>query len=136
VSHENVEVVRRVLEAWQRDDFDVFLANIDPAIEWQPVLERLVEGAESAYRGHEGMRRFWHYYRTELADFEVEAQELRDVGDDRVVLLGRFGWRGAASGVKLESPVGMVITVRDGKMIQSTDYPSQQEALKAVGLEE
>src|SRR6266852_6967271 len=125
MSQANVDVVRRCLEAWQRDDFDAWLATIDPTIEWQPVLERLVEGAESAYRGHEGMRRFWHFYRTELEDFEVEAHELRDVGDDRVVLLGRFGWRGAASGVNVESPVGMVITVRDGKMVQSIDYLSK-----------
>ena len=134
MSQANVEVVQAALEASQRDDFDAFLSVIDPAIEWQPVLERLVEGAESAYRGHEGMRRFWNLYRTELEDFEVEAQELRDVGDDRVVLLGRFGWRGAASGVDVESPVGMVITVRDEKMIQSIDYLSQHEALEAVGL--
>ena len=98
-------------------------------------LERLVEGTESFYRGHDGMRRFWHVYRTEFEDFQVEAEELRDLGDDRVVLLGRFRWRGSASGIATESPLGMVFTVRDGKIIQSVDYFSQQHALKAVGLE-
>ena len=60
-------------------------------------LERLVEGTESFYRGHDGMRRFWHVYRTEFEDFQVEAEELRDLGDDRVVLrpvpLARLGER-------------------------------------------
>ena len=32
---ENVEAVRRGLDAYQRDDFDSWLATIDPAIEWQ-----------------------------------------------------------------------------------------------------
>jgi ketosteroid isomerase-like protein len=80
------------------------------------------------------VRQLWQDYRTQLAYFEIEAQELRDVGDDRVVFLGRFRWRGLASGIESESPVGMVITVRDGKIIQSIDYLSYEEALKAVGL--
>jgi ketosteroid isomerase-like protein len=134
MSPENVETVQRQLVAWQRDDLDTWVSNTDPAIEWHTVLERLVEGPESVYRGHDGVRQLWQDYRTQLAYFEIEAQELRDVGDDRVVFLGRFRWRGLASGIESESPVGMVITVRDGKIVQSIDYLSYEEALKAVGL--
>ena len=79
MSQENVEIVLRMVEAWQRDDFKSWLATIDPAVEWHTVLERLAEGPESFYRGHEGMRRFWHSYRTEFEDFEFESQGLRDV---------------------------------------------------------
>src|SRR6266550_2863992 len=125
MSQENVEIVRRNLRAWQRDDFEGFLLRTHPEI----------EGQESAYHGHEGMRRLWDTYRTELDGFEVEAEEIRDVGDDRVVLIGRIRWRGAASGIESESPFGMVITVRDGKMFRSVDYLSHDEPLKAVGLE-
>ena len=136
MSQENVEIVRRALQAWQRDDFDSWMAAIDPAMDHHTVLERLVEGTESFYRGHEGMRRAWRVYRTEFEEFQVEAQELRDVGGDRVVLLGRFRWRGPASGIATESPLGMVFTLRDGKIIRSLDYFSHEEALKAVGLSE
>jgi ketosteroid isomerase-like protein len=136
MSQANVEIVRRALEAWQRDDFDTWLSACDPDIEWHPGLERLVEGTESTYRGHEGMRRFWRAYRTELENFEVEAQELRDAGDDRVVILGKFRWRGVTSGIESESPMGLVMTLRGGKVIQSFDYFSHQEALQAVGLTE
>jgi hypothetical protein len=52
-----------------------------------------------------------------------------------VVLLGAR-LRGATSGIETETPVGLVMTVRDGKVIRSFDYPTHQEALKAVGLEE
>src|SRR6476646_7765133 len=136
MSQENVEVARRSLEAWQRDDFDSWLALIDPAVEWSGLaIDRLAEGTESGYRGHEGMRQLWHFLRIEF-DLEVEAQELRDVGDDRVVLLGGFRWRGPSSGIVVESPVGFVATVRDGKIVRAEDYLSHEEALKAVGLEE
>ena len=136
MSRENVEIVRRMVEAWQGDDFESWLATIDPTVEWHAVLQRLVEGPESLYRGHDGMRRFWSDYRTELSHMQVEAQGLRDVGDDRVLLLVRFQWRGVASGIEMESPVGLVMTLRDGKVIRSFDYLSHQEALKAVGLSE
>ena len=41
---QNVEVVRRNLRAWQRDDLEAFLLRTHPEIEWHAVLERLVEG--------------------------------------------------------------------------------------------
>jgi ketosteroid isomerase-like protein len=136
MSRENVEACRQSMEAWERDDLDSWLATMDPIVEWHATVERLVEGTENFYRGHEGMRRLWHFWRTEFEDFEIEAQELRDGGDDRVVLLGRIRWRGLASGIATESPIGMVITVRGGKIIRSMDYLTHQEALEAVGLSE
>ena len=65
--------------------------------EWHTVLERAVEGPESLYRGHEGLRRLWHFYRTELDRFEIDALEIRDVDEERVLLLGRFRWSGSAN---------------------------------------
>jgi ketosteroid isomerase-like protein len=90
---------------------------------------------ESAYRGLGGMLALWTGYRTELEDFQVSAQELRDAGDC-VVLLGHIHWRGRASEIELDSPVGMVITVSDGKIVRSVDYLSHAEALEAAGLRE
>ena len=136
MSQENVDVMRRNLEAWQRDDLEAFMAGIHPAIEWHAVLERLVEGPQSVYRGHEGVRRLWHTYRTDLDGFEVEAEEMHGVGGDRVLLLGRIRWRGVASGIETESPFAMVITVRDGKMFHSVDHLSREEAFETLRLSE
>jgi ketosteroid isomerase-like protein len=78
MSRENVEIVQQGLEAWQRDDLTTWLSTLDPAVEWRTALERLVEGIGSFYRGLEGMRELWTVYRTELEDFRIEAQGLRD----------------------------------------------------------
>jgi len=136
MSSENVELAWQILKAWQRDDLDAWLSMLDPSIAWHTVLERLVEGNESVYRGHEGMRRLWDVYRTELENFEIEAHDVRDVGDDRVLLLGRFRWRGPASGIETKSSLSMCITLRDGKAIESVDYLSHREGLEAAGLAE
>jgi ketosteroid isomerase-like protein len=52
------------------------------------------------------------------------------------VLLGRFRWRGPASGIATESPLGMVVTIRGGRITRSVDYFSHHDALEAVRLEE
>ena len=66
----------------------------------------------------------------------IHADDAGNLPDDRVVLLGKLRWRGLKSGIESEAPLGAVITLRDGKKIQSIDYLSHQEALKAVGLKE
>jgi ketosteroid isomerase-like protein len=98
-----------------------------------PVFERLTGGDEHCYRGIEGVRQLWSVYRTEFEDFEVWPDELRDADEDRAVLVGHTRWRGPASGIETESPFGMVITVRNGKIVHSMDYLSHEEALEAVG---
>ena len=100
------------------------------------MFERLLGGEETCYRGVDGLRRMWSVYRTEFADFEVWADDLRPADDDRVVLLGHLRWRGPTSGIQTESALGQVMTLRDGKVVHSMDYLSHQEALEAVGLRE
>ena len=136
MSQANVEVVRRVLEAWQRDDFESWLSGIDPDVEWLTAVERGLGRAGSVYRGHEGMREFWNLWRTEVDDFWTEAEEIRDLGDDRVLYLGHIRFRGPASGIMVESQLANVQTLRDGKIVRSEDYLSHKEALEAVGLSE
>ena len=51
---ENVELVRRAYDAWNRDDMDACLALMDPEVEWH-TTGRLPD-VEPVYRGHEGVR--------------------------------------------------------------------------------
>ena len=38
MSQENVEIVRRGYESWNRDDMEAGLRDLDPEIEWRPRL--------------------------------------------------------------------------------------------------
>ncbi|MFL5820224.1 MAG: nuclear transport factor 2 family protein [Solirubrobacteraceae bacterium] len=136
MSRENVEVVRLAVEAWQRDDLETWLSLMDPDVEYHTAIERGLEGGASVYRGHDGIREFWTLRRTEVEDYLLESQELRDLPNGRVLHLTHIRWRGAASGIELESPLGMVVTVRGGKIVRSVHYLSHEEALEAVGLRE
>ena len=44
MSQENVETVRRAYEAWNADDLDAFLAELDPEVEWHPSIEPALGG--------------------------------------------------------------------------------------------
>jgi ketosteroid isomerase-like protein len=78
----------------------------------------------------------WRSYRSEVEILELTVQEFRDVGDNCVLALGQIRARGQATGIEFETPIGMAVTIRDGKIVRSVDYLSHAEALKAVGLEE
>jgi ketosteroid isomerase-like protein len=132
MSQANVEVVRRVPEAWQRDDFEGFLCLLDPEIEWLTGTERGM--GSTAYHGHEGVRELWNHWRTEFEDIWVETGEVRDLGGERVLRLAHIRFRGPVSGIVVESQLALVQTLRDGKIVRSMDYLSHEDALKAVGL--
>jgi hypothetical protein len=51
MSQENVEIFKRAIEAWNRDDFDAWIDQYDPEVEWFTLVE--------VYRGHGGARRAW-----------------------------------------------------------------------------
>ena len=54
MSHEDVEVVRQTIEAFNRDGLDAALEYLDPEVEWLAPPEWL---EDRLYKGHEGIRR-------------------------------------------------------------------------------
>jgi ketosteroid isomerase-like protein len=65
MSQEQVEIVKQLAAAWNRDDLDAFLDLLDPDIVWNTSIEPFFEGTDSVFRGHDGIRQFWESYRGE-----------------------------------------------------------------------
>jgi ketosteroid isomerase-like protein len=138
MSEENVEVVRRIVDAHQRGDFATVYAAYDPAIEWRTGDARAAQWSdfEPVYHGHEGVRTFWRtwFAAWETVDFEYE--EFIDAGDQVLSILSQR-MRGRTSGVELEwHSYGQVWTIRDGKVIRVQFFANRDEALEAAGLSE
>jgi ketosteroid isomerase-like protein len=55
MSQENIELAYRAYDAFNRRDWDAFLALVDDDVE---VESRLV-AMEGGYHGHEGLHRWW-----------------------------------------------------------------------------
>ena len=137
MSRENVETVRRVIDAHDRGDFTSVFAAYDPSIEWRLAPGwAIASDFEPVYHGHEGVRAFWRawFAAWETASFEYE--ELIDAGDSVVAILSQHV-RGRTSGVELEwTSYGQVWTIRDSKIVRVAFFPTRGEALDAVGLSE
>jgi ketosteroid isomerase-like protein len=130
MSHENVKVVERLYDAFNRDDFEAGLALCDPEV----VIDRSNSIGPDAqvYHGHQGLEEFWNEWKRAWADTRWEIDECIENGDN-VVVLGRLYARGASSGVSVNANVSQVVVVRGGKVLSSKLFQSRSEALEAAG---
>ncbi|MGA8218005.1 MAG: nuclear transport factor 2 family protein [Solirubrobacterales bacterium] len=132
MSEENVEIVRRAVEAFNARDTDLALSMADPEIELRSVVE------QKTYRGLDGMVRYREDVDAVMEDFHFDLEDSRflDAGGDRVLALYRMAGRGAGSGVPVSQEVGALYELRNGKVLKLEIYLDQREALEASGLGE
>ena len=136
MSQENVETVQRAVEAWNADDLDGFLAELDADVEWHPAIQPGLEGQATTYRGHDGARTIWRQDRGEAWErLTNQPQELRDLGES-VLVLGHLDLTARATGIEFSQEVGEVFDFRAGKIVRIRDYLTHAEALEAAGLSE
>jgi uncharacterized protein len=133
MSRENVEIVRRGYESFNRGDIDGVVGFLAPDFEY--VASGLVPGVGGTYRGAEGLRRFAEAFWSEFDDPLIEVHELIDAGD-RVVASTTLRGHGKQSGADTSWAVSQVWTVRDGSAVRGQGFPSRADALEAVGLRE
>jgi ketosteroid isomerase-like protein len=132
MSQENVEIVRRMLEAGVQERVKGVLGYLDVEIEWTTTDAYL---EQATYRGHEGVRSYLEALSDEFDDFRVEPVELIDAGE-HVIACVRTTGRGKVSGAPVYLTLTAVCLVRSGKIIRIRNYPEKTEALEAVGLRE
>jgi ketosteroid isomerase-like protein len=130
MSQENAEIVRALLDAWNRGDEAAMLACIDPAVVW--IAAR--SNTEGPFEGHDGFRRFRSDTFENFELFEPRF-ELRPL-DERVLAWGTIRVRGAGSGIEMDVPGGGVFELRDGRVVRFENHDGRERVLKAVGLEE
>jgi ketosteroid isomerase-like protein len=131
VSHENVEIVRRMLDAYARGGFAAVAEFTHPDFEMSLMAHHPLGGR--TYRAGDAGQAMLEFA-SSFRDFRGEAEALIDAGDCVVVAFRESGR--ARGGVKLEQVFGIVYTLRDGKIARMEWFDSPAEALKAVGLED
>jgi ketosteroid isomerase-like protein len=126
-----VEVVRRGIEAVNREDLEALLDLCDPQIEW---WDRADDPGADVHRGHEGVAEFVANL-FEAAEWHIEMEDCIDARDF-VVLDARLVGRGRASGASFDERQAYTYRVRDGRITEIREYREMSEALEAVGLSE
>jgi ketosteroid isomerase-like protein len=137
MSHENVEIVRRGIEAAirrPRPDFATLNALYHPDHEFISVVDSTLEGG--IHRGISGYRD-WLLGVEETVQSRSRLAQVTEIDEERVLAITPTRHEGRSSGVALEEePMACIVTVRGGKIIRTEVYPSPEEALAAVGLGE
>jgi len=131
VSERNVEIVRRVIEAFNRRDFDVALRDVAPDATVDMSRSRGPDAG--VYVGHHAVRRFWTDMTETFERHTMVPDEFIPHGE-HVVVPGPTRMTGRG-GIEVEATGAFVVTLRDGRVVRLTLYQDRAEALKAVGLE-
>jgi ketosteroid isomerase-like protein len=135
MSQENVEAIRRGTDAYNRGDIDATLEELDPEVEWRPLLQVLVGGEATVYRGHEGVRELFRDFDETFTELQAEQSEFRDLGE-QVVAIGHIRARGRESGASTETAIVWLLEFRNGKAIRIREYLDPADALEAARLRE
>jgi ketosteroid isomerase-like protein len=150
MSQENVEIVRRYYEAARRffdaywknprslasaletEDFPegtAVLSYLHPEVECKPGASALLGGT---VRGHLGMARMWDEFLAAADDYVVTLGELVDIGDDQVLAVVEWSFRGKLSEMSLDARGFVLYTLRGGMITREEAYLDRKDALEAV----
>lgn len=133
MSRENVEVVRRAYELFERRDIEGVLGLATDDFELR-LPDSYPEGPET-YAGRDGLQRWLAMIRDVWGDWRFDVERLIDA-DEQVVALVRIVAAGGASGVPVDREVAHVWSVRGGKASTASVYLDRTAALDAIGLRE
>ena len=131
MSQENVEVIRAMYEHWARGDFPP--SFIDPDVEHSRIGAQTPD-MEGEFRGLEDLSRAMAEYLHAFSDLRIEAEEIIDLDDDRVLVLSRHTAQGKLSGAPTDHQLGDLFTLRAGKVVRYDSYWDRAEAMRAAGL--
>ena len=130
MSQENVEAVRRAVEAINRRDIDGYLACCTEDV----LLITPVAEVSGAYDGPEGIRRFFTDIADASPDFKIGIESLEAVGPDRVLGFMSITGTGRASGIPIENATGNVYDFADGRIQRIRIFFDRDQAIEAAGL--
>jgi ketosteroid isomerase-like protein len=129
MSSENLEVVKALVSASQRGDWETALEAYNPAVELD--ASRIPGGSVGV--GRDAVRDFFRQWFGAWDRLTIEPEQFIDGGDTVVVVLGISGI-GKGSGVEVSMRLVDVMTVRDGKVVKHVGYAHPDEGFEAAGL--
>jgi ketosteroid isomerase-like protein len=126
VTDESVQVVRELIDAWNRRDLDSALARLHPECELRPVE------SIGTVHGHDEFAAGFAEWFEAFEEFEADPQEFIADGD-RVLVPVIQRARGKGSGVEVSQRFHQLFELRDGLVIRFEEFADSDEARRAFG---
>lgn len=132
VSHENVEIVARVVELFEKGDLVEIIREglLAQDVQWHPATE--LAGMADTYEGSGGFVEMMQAWTENFDGYTFSMGHLREVGD-LVLATGRQTAFGMGSGVPVEMKFSMLFAVRNAAVSDVRVYLSEEDAVQAAG---
>ncbi len=124
----NADLIRQLTGMWNSGDVDSVsdLYTDDAEIRTGPHWPE-----QSTYRGRAAIRETSAEWASMWDKLQIEVDELEEYGD-RLVAVGAWRMRGAASGIDGSMPIFIVFTFRDGKIAVLEWFADHDTAVAAA----
>lgn len=133
MSQQDVETIRRVYDAWMAEDYDTVFDAYDEDIRLNPDPDATWVGIGDDHLGHAGVRRYMRAVYEAFEEYRPEIEELRDVGQGRVLTLAIEHGRGRGSGATVEARhTAHLWTLRNGRATQLDLFLNRSRAFETV----
>jgi ketosteroid isomerase-like protein len=130
VSQADIELVRRMMDAWRGSAPETALAYLHPNIEY----DATVRPDGKVWHGRDGVREAMLEWTGTWSDWILEVERYLDVGDDRVAVLWSERGRAKGSGVPMTLRGISVLTIRDGLIVSLVATLDRERTLAELGL--
>ncbi len=130
MSKENIDLVRRSIEAYNRRDFETMQALNHPDLELDWTASRGFQAG--VYRGWEEVMGFYRSFLGTFENVELEPERFIETGD-LVVVPNSVQTRGR-DGIETTAQSALVFELRGGRIARICLYQETEQALKAIGL--
>jgi ketosteroid isomerase-like protein len=133
MSEENVEIVQRHTEVWNRRNLGAWLAlfAFDAEIDWS----RSRGPFKGVYRGHREIEAFWDLWWSTFEDVQLETTHGFAEAGSEVVYSQTTHIRGR-EGIEVSARSTFLFTLEGGLISRLRMFDERAEALEAVGLSE
>jgi len=132
MSEENVEIVRRSVEAFNEGGLEAVAEFAHPDIEFQ---EPPTQPAPRTARGQEAVTETWGSFDAAWDEHRSELKEVQELSEDEVLLSSVEHFRGR-DGIEISAPCWTIYTFRDGKIVKFRPFWDRAQALDAARLSE
>jgi ketosteroid isomerase-like protein len=133
MSQENLDLVRRGFDAYQRRDVQAMCDVAHARCELFTFTVGVVEG--QPFRGHAGIADWMAHELEPWDEWRVDVMEVRPVGE-RVLARATVTGRGQGSSAELTADSGLLFEFQDDRIMRLWSYLNWRDALEAVGLSE
>jgi len=132
MSQENIELVRRTIDLFNRKEFEQATNAVcdDFEMDWSNSIGPL----KGIYRGRREVLQAWRPFFDAWDAVHWDPEELIEVDEARVIVVNHVRMRGRGSGVEVDATGVQLWTIRAAKAQQVKLYQSKSDALEAVGV--